>query len=153
MKAQVEQLAEMSETLESAGFSRPKSNAVIESVAMAMETFAVTPELLDDRIGGLRSRFDNRFNELESRFNSRIGRLDSRIDRFREETNKQFAAQAEDIKDLRQSVKRLEQAMFELKDTMFEFKNTLVRYMVGFTLLMLSAVAGVFGTVIARTFL
>ena len=139
MKAQVEQLAEMSETLESAGFSRPKSNAVIESVAMAMETFAVTPELLDDRVGGLRSRFDSRFNELESRF-------DSRIDRFREETKEQFAAQAEDIKALRQSMKQLEQAMFDLKGSM-------MRFMMGFTLLMLSAVAGVFGTIIARIFL
>ena len=50
MKAQVDQLNNMSETLESSGFTPRQSNAVIESVALAMETFAVTPEILDDRI-------------------------------------------------------------------------------------------------------
>ncbi len=50
MKAHVEQIEVMSETLESAGFSNEKSNAIIKSVALAMETFAVTPEMLDERI-------------------------------------------------------------------------------------------------------
>ena len=50
MKAHVEQIEVMSETLESAGFSKEKSNAVIKSIALAMETFAVTPEMLDERI-------------------------------------------------------------------------------------------------------
>ena len=50
MKAHVEQIEVMSETLESAGFSKEKSNAVIKSIALAMETFAVTPEMLDARI-------------------------------------------------------------------------------------------------------
>ena len=50
MKAQVRQIETMSETLISAGFSKEKSNAVITSIALAMETFAVTPEVLDERI-------------------------------------------------------------------------------------------------------
>ena len=50
MKAQVDQLNTMSETLESSGFTPRQSNAVIESVALAMETFAVTPKLLEDRL-------------------------------------------------------------------------------------------------------
>ena len=40
----------MSETLESSGFTPRQSNAVIESVALAMETFAVTPKLLEERL-------------------------------------------------------------------------------------------------------
>ena len=50
LKAQVRQIETMSETLISAGFSKEKSNAVITSIALAMETFAVTPEVLDERI-------------------------------------------------------------------------------------------------------
>lgn len=50
MKAHVGQIEVMSETLESAGLSKEKSNAVIKSIALAMETFAVTPEMLDERI-------------------------------------------------------------------------------------------------------
>ena len=124
MKAQAEQLAKMSETLESSGFSRPKSNAVIESVALAMESFAVTPELLDDR----------------------FGKLDNRIDTLREEMYALFAAQAGDIKDLRQSVDML-------KQTMFDFQQSVMRYMMVFTLLLLGAVVGLFGTIIGQIFL
>ena len=50
LKAQVRQIETMSETLISTGFSKEKSNAVITSIALAMETFAVTPEVLDERI-------------------------------------------------------------------------------------------------------
>ena len=50
MKAQVNQLEAMSQTLESAGFTHHQSHAVIKSVAQAMETFAVTPAVLDSRI-------------------------------------------------------------------------------------------------------
>ena len=50
MEAQVNQLEAMSQTLESAGFTHHQSHAVIKSVAQAMETFAVTPAVLDSRI-------------------------------------------------------------------------------------------------------
>ena len=99
MKTQVEQIAKMSHTLESAGFNRPQSNAVIESVALAMETFAVTPEILDERIDGLR-----------------------------QEMNAQFAAQGEEIKDLRKSVNRLEQNMLEVQRSMLEFQQTMAGF-------------------------
>lgn len=156
MKAQAEQLAKMSETLESSGFSRSKSNAVIESVALAMETFAVTPELLDDRVSKLEDRFsklDDRFSKLDERFS----KLDERIDTLREEMYALFAAhreemmallaaQAGDIKDLRQSVDRLNQTMFDLQ-------QSVMRYMMVFTLLLLGAVVGLFGTIIGQIFL
>ena len=138
MKAQAEQLAKMSETLESAGFSRPQSNAVIESVALAMETFAVTPEILDARIDGLR-----------------------------DEMNAQFAAQGEDIKNLSKSVDRLEervdrlemkisaieQSMLEFQQRMIEFQRSTIRYMMAFLVLMLGAVLGMFGTVFSQLFI
>ena len=39
----------MSQTLESANFTRDQSDAFIQYVASAMKTFAVTPNVLDDR--------------------------------------------------------------------------------------------------------
>lgn len=123
MKTQVEQIAKMSHTLESAGFNRPQSNAVIESVALAMETFAVTPEILDDRIDGLR-----------------------------EEMNAQFAAQGEQINDLRKSVNRLEQNMLEFQQTMVGFQQGTIRYMLAFLVLMLGAVVGMFGAMFSQLF-
>lgn len=137
MKTQVEQIAKMSHTLESAGFNRPQSNAVIESVALAMETFAVTPEILDERIDGLR-----------------------------QEMNAQFAAQGEEIKDLRKSVNRLEQNMLEIQRSMLEFQQTMagfqqdmlgfqrgtIRYMLAFLVLMLGAVVGMFGAMFSQLF-
>ena len=123
MRSQVEQIAKMFHTLESAGFNRPQSNAVIESVALAMETFAVTPEILDDRINGLR-----------------------------DEMNAQFAAQGEEIKDLRKSVNRLEQNMLEFQQTMVGFQQGTIRYMLAFLVLMLGAVVGMFGAMFSQLF-
>ena len=123
MKAQVEQLAKMSETLESSGFPRPQANAVIESVALAMETFAVTPEILDDRIDGLR-----------------------------ENMNAQFASQGEDIKDVRKSVNRLEKKVNGIEQNMLEFQRGTMRYMQAFLLLMLGAVVGMFGAIFSQLF-
>ena len=142
MKAQAEQLAKMSETLESAGFSRPKSNAVIESVALAMETFAVTPELLDDRFGKL----DDRFSKLDNRIDTLREEMYALFAAQREEMMALLAAQAGDIKDLRQSVDML-------KQTMFDFQQSVMRYMMVFTLLLLGAVVGLFGTIIGQIFL
>ena len=124
MKAQAEQLAKMSETLESSGFSRTQSNAVIECVALAMETFAVTPEILDDRIDGLR-----------------------------EEMNAQFASQGEDFKDLRKTVNRLERNMLDFQERMIEFQRSTIRYMLAFLVLMLGAVVAMFGAIFSQLFI
>ena len=123
LKAQVEQLAKMSETLERSGFPRPQANAVIESVALAMEAFAVTPEILDDRIDGLR-----------------------------ENMNAQFASQGEDIKDVRKSVNRLEEKVNGIEQNMLEFQRGTMRYMQAFLLLMLGAVVGMFGAIFSQLF-
>ena len=111
----------MSETLESAGFTQPQATAVIESLALAMETFGVTPEILDDRIDGLR-----------------------------EEMNAQFASQGEDIKDLRKTVNRLERNMLEIQQSMLEFQRSAIRYMLAFLVLMLGAVVGMFGAIFSQ---
>ena len=50
MQSEAEAILEMSETLESANFTRDQSDAFIQSIALAMKTFAVTPQVLDDRL-------------------------------------------------------------------------------------------------------
>ena len=47
MRAETEAVFKMTETLESANFTPDQSKAVLESIALSMKTFAVTPELLD----------------------------------------------------------------------------------------------------------
>ena len=138
MKAQAEQLAKMSETLESSGFSRPQSNAVIESVALAMETFAVTPEILDARIHGLRDEMNARFAaqdaEIENLGKS-VVRTEDKVDRL-------------DAK-----ISAIEQSMFEFQQRMIEFQRSTIRYMLAFLVLMLGAVIGMFGAVFSQLFL
>ena len=121
----------MSETLESSGFSRAQSNAVIESVALAMETFAVTPEMLDARIDGLR-----------------------------DEMNARFAAQGEEIKNLSKSVvqleakvDRLDARMSAMEQSMLEFQRSAIRYMLAFLVLMLGTVVGMFGAIFSQLFI
>ena len=145
MKAQVEQLSEMSHTLESTGFSRPQSNAVIESVALAMQTFAVTPEILDERISGLREEMNARFaaqdkviedlrksmDRLSDRVNGleiKVGRLDGKVD-------------------------RLDAKISAIEQSMLEFQRTMMRYMLAFLVLMLGAVVGMFGVVFRQFFM
>lgn len=64
MEAEVEAILKMSETLESSGFARDQSDAFIQSVALSMKTFAVTPDVLDDRLGKLNGELQRCFDEI-----------------------------------------------------------------------------------------
>ena len=55
----------MSETLEGSELTREHSVAVIESVALAMKTFSVTPEMLDDRLSKQSREWNKRFDETQ----------------------------------------------------------------------------------------
>lgn len=69
MEAQAETILRMSETLEGSELTRDQSVAVIESVALAMKTFSVTPEMLDDRLAKqsqeLSQEWNKRFDETQ----------------------------------------------------------------------------------------
>ena len=137
MKAQAEQLAKMSETLESSGFNRPQSNAVIESVALAMETFAVTPEMLDARIDGLRDEMNAQFAAQDKKINSlskSVVRLEDKVDR------------------LESNISAIDQRMMEFQQCMIEFQRSTIRYMLAFLVLMLGAVVAMFGAVFSQLF-
>ena len=128
----------MSETLESSGFGRPKSNAVIESVALAMETFAVKPEILDARIDGLRDEMNARFAAQDAEIEilgKSVVRIVDKVDRF----------------DARMSA--IEQSTFGFQQRMIEFQRSTIRYMLAFLVLMLGAVVGMFGTFLTQLFI
>ena len=84
MQSEAEAILEMSETLESANFTRDQSDAFIQSVALAMKTFAVTPEVLDDRLGKLRSEWKQDLKEHKNDSNQRFNNLDKRLDDIQE---------------------------------------------------------------------
>lgn len=69
MEAQAETSLRMSETLEGSELTRDQSVAVIETVALAMKTFSVTPEMLDDRLAKqsqeLSQEWNKRFDETQ----------------------------------------------------------------------------------------
>ena len=113
MKAQTEQLQQMSQTVEISGFSRRQSSAVIESVALAMQTFAVTPEVLDQRIDKVMDAIKEQGRDLR-------GDIEKRDD---------------DIKDLRGDVK-------DLKKDMDELSKSARNYQLAFTLAILAAIIG-----------
>ncbi len=121
----------MSETLESANFTRDQSHAFIRSVALAMGTFAVTPELLDDRLNKLRGEWKRDLKEHKDDSNERFDNLDE-----------QFAEQKKTVEELKDTV-------YELKDSMHDLKRSLLHYLLGFTLVILAGLMGTLGTVLA----
>ena len=166
----------MSETLESAGFSRPKSHAAIKSVALA--TFADTPERLDDRLGRLESRIDwlqegmcalfaRLSRKIKAQFSAQHDEINAQLDAQREEIKALRASQAEDMKGLRQSVIRIEQnvnqlsiSVDELKQNLLEhhdkvvaFHFTVIDYMLTFTAFLFGAAAGLRVAIAAQQFL
>ncbi len=72
MQPEAQTIIEMSETLQSANFTKHQSDAVIESVALAMQTFAVTPKLLDDRLAKLREEWKQDLKGHKDDINARL---------------------------------------------------------------------------------
>ena len=113
----------MSQTLESSGFSPRQSNAVIESVALAMQTFAVTPEVLDQVLD---QRIDKVMDALKD--------VRGDIKDLNTSMNRAFEKRDGDIKDLNKSIMHLER-------TMVENDRRTRRYWMGFSLALLGTVA------------
>ena len=137
MHEEVETIREMSETLESANFGRDQSDAFIQSVALAMKTFAVTPKVLDDRLGELRREWKQDFSEYKSESNQRLDRMDNRLDQ-----------QQGAIDELKDSVGGLKDSIDGLKDTTHSLQRSLLGYLLGFTLVILAGLLGTLGALL-----
>ena len=81
MQQAAREIQAMTERLESSGFERDQANAVIETVANAIEKFAVTPEVLRRELDAsmeannklIFQRMDEKFEQTDKR----IDRLES----------------------------------------------------------------------------
>ena len=156
MQAEAETIHKMAETLESANFTRDQSDAFIQSVALAMKTFAVTPEILDDRLDNLsrelRREWKQDFKEHKEDSNRRFDGLDARLGEYKDDTNRRLD---ENKKDSNQRFNNLDKRLDEipkLRDSIDELKNTthdlqrsLLQYLLGFTLVILAGLLGALG--------
>ena len=138
MKAQAEQLRIMSETMISSGFNQRQSNAVIESVALAMETFAVTPEVLEARLEKQTKEIltvvkarDDDINALKSgmvNLQANMGNLQTIV------------------ANLQANVTGLQANMMDLQTGMLSFQRSMFRLMITVMAILLATVLGLFGT-------
>ena len=138
MKAQAEQLRIMSETMTSSGFNQRQSNAVIESVALAMETFAVTPEVLEARLEKQTKEIltvvkarDDDINALKSgmvNLQANMGNLQTIV------------------ANLQANVTSLQANMMDLQTGMLGFQRSMFRLMITVMAILLATVLGLFGT-------
>ena len=112
-------IKDMSETLESSGMPSAQSQAVIESLALAMEGFSVTSEILEAQLAKERKETNRRFDETDRRFDETDRRLD-------------------EIPELRKEIAKLSEATHE-------FQRTMMRYFIVFALAMFGALITLFG--------
>ncbi len=165
MHAEVETIREMSETLESANFGRDQSDAFIQSVALAMKTFAVTPKVLDERLAELRREWKQDFSEYKSETNQRLDRMDNRLDQQKgaiDELKESVGGLKESVGGLKESVGGLKDSIDGLKsdvdglksdvdglkDTMHSLQRSLLGYLLGFTLVILAGLLGTLGALL-----
>ena len=130
MQSEAEAILEMSETLESANFTRDQSDAFIQSVALAMKTFAVTPEVLDDRLGKLRREWKQDLKEHKEDSNRRFDGLDARLGEHKNDSNQRFNNLDKRLDDIQ------------------ERQRTLLRYFLGFALAMFVGAMGILGALL-----
>ena len=121
----------MSETLESANFTRDQSDSFIQSTALAMKTFAVTPELLDDRLDTLRREWKQ---DLKESKDDTIRRLDEQ----KELSNLRF-------NNVDQRFDNLDKRL----DGMQELQRSMLRYFLTSTFVIVAGLIGAIGAFLA----
>ncbi len=152
MQAESQTLFEMSETFESANFTRDQSDAFIRSVALAMSTFAVTPKLLDDRLDKLRRELLREWQKdltaHQDNSNQRFEQLDVRLAEHKAESNRRFDNLDQQFAEQKKTFEELKDTVYELKDSMHDLKRSLLSYLLGFTLVILAGLMGALGTLL-----
>ena len=135
MQAEAETILTMSETLESANFTRDQSDAFIQSTALAMKTFAVTPALLDDRLSKLSLELRREWKQDLKESKDDTNR---RFDEQKEQTNLRFNYVDQRLDNLD---KRL--------DDIQELQRSMLRYFLTSTLVIVAGLMGAIGTFLA----
>lgn len=121
MKQAVREIESMTESLETSGFDRRQSSAVIRAIANSIDKFAMTPDRMrealernnDILMERIDKRMDDRFGAQEKRLDDRFAAQDKRLDeRFEAQEkliNERFAAERRiNDEQFRQQNKRLD---------------------------------------------
>ena len=143
MQAEAETILKMSETLEGANFTSDQSKAFIESVALSMKTFAVTPELLDGRLDKHKKHTDGQFAEQKKHYDRRFDDLDRRFDEHKQHTDRRFDEQKEHYDRRFDEQQKHNDQRF---DDIQEMQRSLLRHVQGLTLVM---IAGLMAALVA----
>lgn len=134
MQAELEAILKMSDTLESANFTGDQSDALMQSMALAMRTFAVTPEILDERLDNLRREWKQDLKGV----NHRLDGIETRLDGIETRLAKQ-----------EKSTEGLKKDIEQLKVSMNRLERSLLRYFLAFVFTTFTGLIGIFGAVLA----
>ena len=127
-------MQELAKTLENSGMPRTQADAVIQSVALAMETFSVSPQMLADEF----ERSRNLFMALLKEQKVEIASM------FKEHKDENAAA----LKEYRDEVSRqLREHRKETNQRVDAVERTMQRYFLAYSLIVLTAFLGTLGTI------
>ena len=90
----VQELRGMAENLEASGSENGQAQSTIEAIAVSIERFAVTPEVLARKFAKQNKEIDRRFAQQNEAIDARITR---QFTQFREEIDRRFAEQSKEI--------------------------------------------------------
>ena len=131
MQAQVEQIDTVTEALEKSGFDEQQASALARAMGIIVQQVAVTPNMLDELL-------DERLHQTKEEILLEVRAQGRKI-----------KAHGRDIRDLKKSMRHLEEDMRALRDDMRSlfkdcesFQRTMLRFMMIFTLLMLTTSVG-----------
>ena len=143
MKNQVDQINTMSKTLERSGLTEGQPTAIIETVALAMETFGVTPEILDDRLDKVMDFVREQIAEVKAEGKEQVGDVKA-------QGKQQFEIIMAQIKTWGDNMKSLQQSVDGLKEGMLDHQRSLFRIMMTFMVALLVAVLALFGVLVQQ---
>ncbi len=144
MHAEAETIHKMSETLESANFTRDESDAFIQSVALAMKTFAVTPQVLDDRLEKLRRELRREWKEDLVEVNKNFTEVNNKF----AEVNRKFAEVNDKFGEVNKQFGEVNKSLAEQKNTIDDLKRSLLSYLLGFALVTFASLMGMLAAIL-----
>ena len=138
-------MQELAKTLENSGMPRTQADAVIQSVALAMETFSVSPQMLADEFERSRNLFMALLKEQKVEIASMFKEhKDENAFTFRSHRDENAAA----LKEYKDEVSRqLREHRKETNQRVDAVERTMQRYFLAYSLIVLTAFLGTLGTI------
>ena len=151
MKVQVEAVQRMTETLESSGIPRRQATAMVESVAQAMETFSVTPEILEAQFAKHRDEVSRVFSDHKGEMLALFSdHKDEMLALFSDHKDGMKALFSEHKADTSRRFDKVEEELGELRKDMHSLQRSMTRFIWAFSLVVLGAALTALVTVLAQ---